>query len=465
MKIDIVGAGFLGLILGITLLENGNDVTIFEKKSYVGGRYMPFKDNYLCDAGVNFNIISSKYKKKYENNILKDIKFEKLDCYKQINFSSGLTISIKTGEKNIKSLFYSLAKSRNDTAILNDIFETLNFLHSSKNIKSKNIKSGIFSDIISRFSKDEKKLKNYRKKTVDDFLNILDSESLKEVIKSLANKKASFMYLIDFLYKLSYEDLYIINTPMSDVIKILEMKFLKNKGILKCDATIDEVYIGVQGVMLKGENCSHDSKYVILATDNIKNVTSLVDEQYINQDIEKLMTSGDIFDSYTITNFILSENKYNFKGINRFVVEKPFIDNSQSFQRKYESVYKYTNNMHVYSIYMRGNYSYWEKNKLLESEAKDMIARKVGSEVAKKYTDFESMIKSANVITPFDKCRENNIIIGSTRGFISTPKYYEREVELIFKNSKVFSANILFNCNSNLEKAFTNYEYILTNFR
>lgn len=97
MKVNIVGASFLGISLGINLLQRGYTVNIFEKKSYVGGKFKPFMTDDYCDAGTNYNIISLKYKKMYEKNILKDKNMKKIDIYKVINFKDKSKIEIKCG--------------------------------------------------------------------------------------------------------------------------------------------------------------------------------------------------------------------------------------------------------------------------------------------------------------------------------------------------------------------------------
>lgn len=465
MKVDIIGAGFLGLSTGIILSKNGYDVNIFERKGYIGGRFIPFANKDLCDAGVEHNIVSLNYIKKYRDSLFKNINFEKIDIYKIINFNDKSSVEVRCGYDNIKKLFYSLANSRHDINIVNEIFDGINLLKTNKSTNKIKSSSNMFAKIILSFSSEEKKVKIYRRKTVDDFLSIIEGDKLKELIKSLANKKASFMYLLNFLYRLSYEELFLCEESMSFVVNNLKMQFETLGGKLHLNQDINEVYIGVQGTMIKSGEKSDESKVVVIATDNIKSVLGMVDDQYINQEVEKLLSNGEIFDSYLIINFTLLDDKCEFSRINRFVIEKPFIDNAESFQRKYEAIYKNIDAVPTYSIYMRGNYSYWKKmNDLKRSDIehnKNIIANKVKAEINKNFEGFDKCVKSVNILTPFDKFEENKIIIGSTRGWISTPKYYDKKIELIYKNSKVFAPRIVFDNSSLLEKSLNNVEYIV----
>lgn len=322
-------------------------------------------------------------------------------------------------------------------------------------------KSNIFNKMIKFFCGDERTVNDYRKKTVDDFLHIIDSEKLKEVLKSLANKKASFLFLIEMLNKVAFDELYLIEDSIDQILDSLEGQFNNLGGKIFFNSNIEEIYVGAKDVIISDKINKNNADIAIIATDNIKNVLGIIDEQYINTEIEKLLSFGSIFDSYTIINFVLKNKISKLNNLERFIIEKPFIDNAQAFQRKYETIYRECKEKYILSLYMRGNYSYWEKESQNVEEIKELITKKCIIETEKYLSKFEKNIKSTSVITPIDKFKENNVMIGSTRGWISTPKYYNKNIEILRKNSKVFAAKTIFNTNSKFEKTLDNIEYLL----
>ena len=67
MNIAVIGAGVTGLAAAARLASQGNNVTIFEKNGYPGGRMSQFtKDGFTFDKGPSIVMIPEVYKAVFE---------------------------------------------------------------------------------------------------------------------------------------------------------------------------------------------------------------------------------------------------------------------------------------------------------------------------------------------------------------------------------------------------------------
>ncbi|WP_297439261.1 NAD(P)-binding protein [uncultured Clostridium sp.] len=465
MKVNIIGAGILGISLGILLIEQGYEVDIFEKKLYSGGSFIPFKNEELYDYKIQYSDISLEYLEKYRYTIFKEIKFKKIKIYKYIQLKNKGKIELKLGRENIEKVFYSNCKN-NDAEIVKYIFECVDTLHEFKENK-KDLKEKKFLDRIKKlFSRKKEDIKDYKKKSVEDVIDMIESDELREIIKSLANKKASYMYLLDILYKISYSEIFVFDEDIRDIILKLEKKFLDKGGKIEYNSKVKIINSGEKETVISVNGEKKYCEKIIIASSNISDIVDILDEKYSMDKLEKVISNSIIYDSYVIVNLVLKKSFNRFEGINRFVAVEPFVDNVGAFHRKYEIYGKEINGKQNVSIYIRGNFAYWskiDKYKLIdENLSKTLVSRLIIEEVSKKVPDIKDNIENAYVITPYEVYKENNLFIGSVRGIIPTSDNYGKIVNLIDKDSSIKCFEIKLDSKAFLEKIFENIELLLS---
>lgn len=74
MNIAVIGAGVTGLAAAARLASQGNNVTIFEKNGYTGGRMSQFtKDGFTFDKGPSIVMIP-RYTRQYLKKAVRNLK-------------------------------------------------------------------------------------------------------------------------------------------------------------------------------------------------------------------------------------------------------------------------------------------------------------------------------------------------------------------------------------------------------
>lgn len=437
-NVNIIGAGVSGLVLGIYLTRQGYKVNIYEMKKNIGGRVAVFDQKQINNINLyNYfskNGIDNINKAMWSELKLENIKFKKIKYVKSIKILDS-QIDIPVGKERINRFFSYVSPYKKDNEKMRILLSDLNLIY-EKNISEKNINKFNIKILIKNININ-KKIKRYEKMEVDRFLDTLEDKSLREVIKSLVNKRASMMYFIDILLELCFGEVVQIVGGNIMLINSLKENFIAQGGKIYLDTKVKKIEIpsNLKKKIILLENGERiDSDIIACSIDGFHSMIYLLEEKNIPKDVDKLFLNAELFDSYVIINLIVkNELKFN-SNVNRYILDKPFIDISGAFHRKFDAVISTENEKTIISLYIRGNYDYWKKsfengNTNYELN-KVLISRRVILEVQKKIKDIEGLIEKVEVITPYDYCIENNIWRGVDRGWIPTPKFYRKKLNI-----------------------------------
>ncbi|MGL5067873.1 MAG: FAD-dependent oxidoreductase [Sarcina sp.] len=446
-KVNIIGGSLLGLLCGINLLKENYEVNIYEKRNYIGGTFNSFEGMELTQPQMFHNIIlSTEEKNMLENSF--GIEFEKKKIYKVLNFVCGYKIDIKFGKDNLMKLFHRLAKTQNDKNIVTNLFADIDEIDRVENLLRNKSESLFFSFNKFIYEKRLNAIVNkYKKIRVENLIDSINSIYIKEVIKSTTNAKCSSIVFIEFLRIMSSSDIYSFKGGKKNLFSVLVKKIKELGGMIYLNSEVSKIELDEEKASIKIDDRYIDSDYAICTINNLYSLKEMIDEEVIDKEFQKLLKGGELFDSYLSINFYFSEDISLDTNVNRYILDKPFIDNTGSFHRKYEMYFD--RNTNIMSIYMRGNYHFWEKiftrNRIQVQINKEALTKRVLEEVLKLNLEFtkENIIKS-EVITPFDFMKENNCIRGSSRGLIPTPKFYNKVIKYSEDTSRCyFSKKIL----------------------
>ncbi|WP_297518242.1 NAD(P)-binding protein [uncultured Clostridium sp.] len=434
-NVNIIGGSFLGLLCGIKLLKSNYKVNIYEKRSYLGGGLNSFDGLELTNSQLFNNFVVHKNEMELLDELV-SLNLEKINIYKSLNFRCKTTIDIKVGYENLERVFIKFTKTNNDKKIIKIIFEDISEISRIENILENKNKCLFFS-----FNKYiyEKRLNviisKYKKIRVEDIIDTIDSVYIKEMIKSIANAKTAGIVFIDMLKIMCFYDIYKFDGGVHEVFNKLETKFLELGGEIKLNTNISEIEIidDKQLLRVKANEDFDLSKYVICTANNLYSLKSIVKDSVFDREFQRVLKDSELFDSYLIINIYLDKD-INFNNrINRYILEKPFIDNTGAFHRKYEVIWDKSKS--ILTAYIRGNYYFWEQ--LYENNNnqirlnKFVLGEKLLEELKISIPELNKTkpIK-IDVITPYDFMKENDCIRGSSRGILTTPKLYNRLIKI-----------------------------------
>ncbi len=451
-KVNIIGAGISGLVTGIYLRKKGYEVYIYEKKPCSGGRILNDGSRKFKGIALNQYIRGIQDDSEY-NKILEELGIntdilEKMNYFKKIVFENGDEITIPLGKIRLERFLMSL--SLGDIKKVKSLFDDLEYVDEYRYLQTKTKPRQLWvkSDYIKFYMLNRKLLKKiryYEKKEVEVYLDSLESRKLREVIRVLTNKKASMLYLLDNILELSKDDYAQINGGIEVLINSLENKFLELKGKIVFNSDVKRILVenNKNKILLKnGEKKEAD--IVICSVDGFYSLVHLLGEKNINKDFDKLFLDGDLFDSYVIVVLLVDKKiKTNCKFV-RHILKKPFIDPTGAFHKKFDMYISEKDDKTIISVYIRGNYDYWKKS--YKSKVSDynlnkiLIGRRITEELIKRGYNIEEKIEKLEVITPYEYYKENNVWRGVGRGWIPTPKFYNK----IFKNTLSNAEGIYF---------------------
>lgn len=431
-SVNIVGASILGLVSGINLLKKGCLVNIYEKRAYVGGMLNSFSGVKLSKPQLFNYLVLDKDESVIFKKRFNFLEYEQVQIYKSIRFNENTFIDIKVGSDEIKKIFLGYLEKDKDKTFIKNLLNDVQEVYRLEQILKDYSESSFFSLDRWGYERNLKSIKGkYIKVKVENIVDKVESEITKEILKSLVNVKCSAYVLIDMLKYLSFYNIYGVN----NIFEKLKNEFLKLGGNIYFSSNISKI----ESKELKGivnlNNQDIESDYVICTVNNFYSLKGIFNEKILEKDFHKMLQGGELFDSYAIINLYFKESKNINTNITRYILEKPFIDNTGSFHRKFEFSFEKT--MEIGSLYIRGNYHFWEK--LNDKKAnqigysKFVLAQKFLNELKKCNKELnECDISKVEVITPYDFMQENDCIRGASRGIIPTPKFFNKII--VYKN-------------------------------
>ncbi|MGL4655812.1 MAG: NAD(P)-binding protein [Sarcina sp.] len=449
-KVNIVGCNILGLVSAIKLLRKGYLVDIYEKRNYIGGMLNSFDGVNLSKPQLFYDLISDDIDNLKIDTEFSYLNFKKTNNYKKIKFTDGTIIDIDFGYESIKNILLTYTESKNDKVLIQNILKDVLDIYQLEKQKKIKVKYPIFN--LNKWFEDRqlnKIISKYKKHKVEVLVDKIESIHIKEIIKSLVNVKCSAMVFIEMLKVISFFDIY----KIENVLEGLKKELVSLGGNIFLASNISEITSTDEKAFIKiGENYL-ESDYVICTVNNFYSLRNIFDEEILEKEFQRTLHDGELFDSYVIINLYFKEIVINESNITRYILEKPFIDNTGSFHRKFEISFDAKRN--IGSIYIRGNYHFWEqlnqKNIGQVAYSKFLLGQKFLEELNKCNSEFtKENVKSIDVITPYDFMLENDCIRGASRGIIPTPKFYTKELKYKNDIGKCYFATDKLYCGSYL---------------
>ncbi|MGL5576820.1 MAG: hypothetical protein ACRDCW_14875, partial [Sarcina sp.] len=427
-----VGANVLGLISGVLLLKKGYFVNIYEKREYIGGTLNSFNGVKLSKPQLfNYLVLDKNedyiFKKKFNF-----FNYDKLQVYKKIKFNEAMSVDIKFGIDEIENLFLKYIDTQEDKIFVETLLKDIREIHRAESL-IKTYKRNKFLNIDKWLW--ERNLNNlkgkYKNIKVEDIIDKISNKCLREIIKSLANVKCSSCVFIEVLKYICFYNIY----NLENVFEVLNNEFLRLGGEIHLLSEVSSIESKESKGIIKINNEIIESDYVICTVNNFYSLKKIFDEEFLEKDFHKSLHSGELFDSYVIINLYFKDNYKLNTNVCRYILDRPFIDNTGSFHRKFE--FYFDDNKKIASLYIRGNYHFWEHLNDQRSNqvgySKFILAQKFLEELKKCNSEInDNYINKVEVITPYDFKKANDCIRGSSRGIIPTPKFYNKVIK--YKN-------------------------------
>ncbi len=282
-KVAIIGAGLAGMTAGIYLLENGYDVTIYEKNRYPGGLIAGwYRMGQFIDGCFHWMIGSNKNTKLGKIwrhiNAIRNEEIVSLDSF----FTAKLDDEYVTFYNDFDLLEKELYRvSKNDDE------EIKNFMNALKSINGIEIRTELAYELsdpqeLFQEAKQVLKARNYMKITLEEYALKFNSEILRfAFLNSPIDKKHFVFYFLQTMMHLCNKNADLPKGGSKLVADSVMSKYESLGGKIVYGANVSKIIIEdetTKGIMVNNEAVLSD--YVVSACDVHYTFEKLLDDKY-----------------------------------------------------------------------------------------------------------------------------------------------------------------------------------------
>lgn len=440
-KIIIIGAGISGMTAGIYALDNGYDVTIYEKHNIPGGQCTGwYRKGVFIDGCAHWIVGTNPTSDLYPlwrhigafdlNSTIYDTEYF---CKYDID---GEIVTFYADDEKLKEELIRVAPEDKK-----QIKRFINGIRAYKHIKVPVKKPIDLMNLFELISYGCSMLPvalhfaMYKHITVEDYLLKFKSPIIREVFHRFFGSNYNIHSMAYVMQALAKKDAGVVEGGSIQVAKNVAKTFIEKGGVILYNQNVDHILIEnnvAKGIVLDNGDVIH-SDYVIASTDANHTMKQLLQDKYADEYYETRFNNREDYPlstglliSYKVDKILYNQPKMISFKINLINYEGMIIDELKIRNHSFDaSLNKIEGTSTITILINTPDFLYDNLSKLSKEEynkKKEILGEQIRQEVIKYLNLDSNIISLVDVATPLTYERYTNAYRGSYMSFITTDK-------------------------------------------